>query len=138
MAVGAAAGPVSWCWGSVVGFTFSPSTISLSHTNTRTPNPPHPPYTPPHCGRKSGQPFEYVRALYAALSPDHAPLGRESIWAIYQELRRMGPALAAEAGTALYLPMTGCNDRVEGFGSLRAQRHVRSYVWSGCGVWGVR
>ena len=84
---------------------------------TPTPHPLH--------NRKSGQPFEYVRALYAALSPDAPPLGREAIWAIYQELRCMGPELAAEAGTALYLPMTGCNDRVEGFGSLRAQRHVR-------------
>ena len=48
----------------------------------------------------------------------------------------MGPELAAEAGTALYLPMTGCNDRVEGFGSLRAQRHVRTTL--GGAVVGMR
>ncbi len=77
---------------------------------------------------KSGQPFEYVRSLYVAALSDHQPLGKEAIWAVYQELRRLGPQLAAEAGTALYLPMLGCNDRVEGFGSGRAQRHVRACV----------
>jgi hypothetical protein len=76
---------------------------------------------------------------------DHAPLGKEAIWAVYQELRRLAPRLAAEAGTALYLPMLGCNDRVEGFGSARAQRHVRASLvdgdawmgWDGVGWMGV-
>jgi hypothetical protein len=117
VAVGAAAGPVR---GVYIWLASRFDWVCLTHNPTLT-----------QTHSKSGQPFEYVRALYVALWSEASPLGKEAIWAVYQELRRMAPELAAEAGTALYLPMTGCNDRVEGFGSLRAQRHVRHFVLRG-------
>jgi len=85
--------------------------------------------------RRSGQAFEYLRALWVALveieegeqeGSEGTALRRESIWQIYQELRRLAPALASEDGTAIYLPMTGCgrDQRVKGFASAKAQRQA--------------
>lgn len=72
--------------------------------------------------RRSGQPFEYMRDLWVAMvgmEGGRMGLTRESIWSIYQELRRLAPMLAAQAGTALYLPMIGCGrgQTVGGFAS---------------------
>jgi hypothetical protein len=72
--------------------------------------------------RRSGQPFEYMRDLWVAMvgmEGGRMGLTRESIWSIYQELRRLAPVLAAQAGTALYLPMIGCGrgQTVGGFAS---------------------
>eukprot|EP00624_Nannochloropsis_granulata_P001008 evm.model.NODE_14550_length_7432_cov_35.366791.2 len=85
--------------------------------------------------RRSGLPFEYLRALWVAVveteqggeeGREGTTLRRESIWQIYQELRRLAPALASEDGTAIYLPMTGCarDQRVKGFASAKAQRQA--------------
>ena len=62
---------------------------------------------------------------------DGTRLARESIWRVYQDLRRLAPQMLAEEGSVLYLPMTACDDRVDGFSSARTQRQV-GVVWCGC------